>query len=229
MDEDGQHNPEAIVDLHASALRFKSDLVYAELPPPSTHGWQRNFTSNLVKRHILPRVSDEKLQYFSSYRLILGEVARSVAAYVTSDVYLDIALSWVAREIRTCKIVSRGELRANSTYTRRKLIGHLIRLVLSSGTKPLRIGSLIGFISFLVGFLGALGVIFGKVSYGIEPVGWTSLASIVLIIGGLNLLILGIISEYIGIIVRTAIGRPVYVITNDRINGPLFRDGSQDL
>jgi undecaprenyl-phosphate 4-deoxy-4-formamido-L-arabinose transferase len=45
-----------------------------------------------------------------------------------------------------------------------------------------------------------------------------------LIIGGFILLVLGIIAEYVGLLVRTAIGRPLYVITNDRADGPLYRD-----
>jgi hypothetical protein len=48
--------------------------------------------------------------------------------------------------------------------------------------------------------------------------------SLLLAIGGLILLVLGIIAEYVGLLVRTAIGRPLYVIVNDRLSGPLFRE-----
>jgi hypothetical protein len=63
-----------------------------------------------------------------------------------------------------------------------------------------------------------------KLWYGFDVVGWASMFSLLLIIGGFILLVLGIIAEYVGLLVRTAIGRPLYVITNDRADGPLYRD-----
>jgi len=54
--------------------------------------------------------------------------------------------------------------------------------------------------------------------------GWTSLVVIVLLLGGMNLLALGIVAEYVGAAVRMAMGKPLYLITSDPSTGPLYRD-----
>ncbi|NBO56919.1 MAG: hypothetical protein EBU84_20520 [Actinobacteria bacterium] len=52
--------------------------------------------------------------------------------------------------------------------------------------------------------------------------GWASLFSLVLVVGGLILLILGILAEYLGVVVRTSLGRPIYVIGDDPVLGPQY-------
>ena len=81
---------------------------------------------------------------FNSYRLILGEVARSVAAYAGPGIYLDVAISWVARRSVTCPMPMRDEGARPSGYDARRLLSHFWRLVLSSGTRPLRWVSALG-------------------------------------------------------------------------------------
>ena len=54
--------------------------------------------------------------------------------------------------------------------------------------------------------------------------GWTSLTVIVLLLGGLNLLAIGVVAEYVGAAVRMAMGKPLYLMTTDPSTGPLHRD-----
>lgn len=224
IDEDGQHDPSAIPGMLDCALATKADLVYghpANLPP---HGFLRNFASRLTKKVVLPFLTGGRLQYFSSYRLVLGEAGRSLAAFASNDVYFDIALSWVTRTAVTHEVQMRDERRTESGYSKRSLMSHFIRLVLSAGTRPLRIASVLGGGTFIVGLLMAGAVVVGKIWFGFTVVGWASMFSLLLMIGGLILLVLGIIAEYVGLLVRTAIGRPSYVIINDRATGPLYRE-----
>jgi undecaprenyl-phosphate 4-deoxy-4-formamido-L-arabinose transferase len=87
----------------------------------------------------------------------------------------------------------------------------------------LRIASFFGFSFFFLGLSLAVAVVVAKVFYTFNAAGWASLVSLILVLGGVVLLVLGIIAEYVGVLVRAAIGRPVYVITNDRQSGPLYR------
>jgi hypothetical protein len=87
----------------------------------------------------------------------------------------------------------------------------------------LRVISAIGVVAFAAGVIGALTVALGKY-LGDYPVGgWASLFSLVLILGGAILLALGIIAEYLGVLVRRSIGLPLYVIGNDPHQGPLHK------
>lgn len=53
--------------------------------------------------------------------------------------------------------------------------------------------------------------------------GWTSLTVIVLVLGGANLLAIGVVAEYVGAAVRMAMGKPLYLIISDPSTGPLHR------
>lgn len=224
MDEDGQHNPKDIFALLERALHLRVDLVYAKPRKIPAHGFVRNLASRLTKRAVLPLLLGRRVQYFSSFRLILGETARSLAAYASNDVYLDVALSWVCQQAESVLVDFRNEGRAESGYSFKALNSHLLRLILSSGTRPLRLASLVGVTAFILGLMFAVVVVFRKVLFGFEVVGWASLFSLVLVIGGLILLVLGVIAEYVGLLVRSATGRPLYVIANDREAGPLSRN-----
>lgn len=224
MDEDGQHDPVSIPGMLKCALSTKSDLVYGRAINRLPHSHLRNLASRLTKSYLLPLLTGGKAHYFSSFRLMLGEIGRSLAAFASNDVYLDVALSWVARFATTHDVITRKEKREFSGYSLRSLTNHFVRLVLSAGTRPLRVASVIGGSSFVAGLVVAVMVAVGKVWYGFNVVGWASMVSLLLTIGGLILLVLGIIAEYVGLLVRTAIGRPLYVIINDRATGPLYRD-----
>ena len=224
IDEDGQHDPASISTLLEVALNSQSDLVYARSLEREPHSWIRNLGSRITKQRLLPLVLGKKIPYFSSYRLMLGEVGRSLAAFATMDVYLDVALSWVVHQVGIADVVFRPEGRAKSGYSARSLSRHLLRLILTSGTRPLRIASVVGVGTFILGLILSTVITIRKVLFGFEVVGWASLFSLVLVIGGLILFVLGVIAEYIGLLVRSAIGQPLYLIVNDRNLGPLSKD-----
>ena len=84
--------------------------------------------------------------------------------------------------------------------------------------------SLGGFVAALAGVILAVVLLVEKLLGNIRVAGWTSLTVIVLLLGGLSLLALGIVAEYVGVAVRMAMGRPLYLITSDPAAGPLHRD-----
>ena len=224
MDEDGQHNPASIGALIDTALRCESPLVYGRESNREPHSFIRNTMSKLVKRLVLPLIVGKKnFSYFSSFRLMTGEVARTVGAFAQQGAYLDVALSWVARTSAVCDVNFRNELRPQSGYTTKKLLAHFLRLVVSSGTRPLRLITALGVLSFIAGVIGTIIVLFGKYVAGYPSQGWASLFSLVLILGGAILLALGVIAEYMGVLVRRSIGLPLYVIGNDAQFGPLYK------
>jgi glycosyltransferase involved in cell wall biosynthesis len=224
MDEDGQHNPASIGALIDTALLNESPLVYGRENNREPHGFFRNVTSKIVKQSVLPLlINNKNLKYFSSFRLMTGEVARTVGAFAQHGAYLDIALSWIVHTSAVCNVSFRNELRPQSGYNTKKLISHFLRLVVSSGTRPLRLITALGLLSFVSGLIGAVIVTVGKYVAGYTSNGWASLFSLLLILGGAILLALGVIAEYVGVLVRRSIGLPLYVIGNDTHTGPLHK------
>ena len=223
IDEDGQQNPDDIPRMLDAAREQGAQLVYAKPNNSPPHGKLRNTASRITKGPISRLLTGGEVQSFNSFRLILGETGRTLAAYVGHGVYLDVALLWIVRKSATCEVHLRDENTRLSGYNRKSLMSHFWRLVLSSGTRLLRIASVVGVLSFVVGVLLAFAVGFGKIYLDYPVTGWASMFIALLLFGGSILLFIGIIAEYIGLLVRTSIGKPLYVIGSDPQKSSLER------
>lgn len=223
IDEDGQHNPVQIGLLIDAALEKQVPLVYAEATNAAPHGPLRNAASRGAKWLVARLAGSRAAVEYQSFRLIVGEVGRSVAAYAGSGVYLDVALGWVAAGSTTAPVELRSEGGRASGYSTRKLIGHFWRLILSSGTRGLRIVSLAGVLFAIAGVVLAIVFVIERVTNGNLPAGFTSLMVVLLVTSGAVLFSLGIIAEYLGVAVNMAMGKPPYLIVSDPDRGPLGR------
>lgn len=227
LDEDGQHDPAYIAIMLDRALREKADVVYAKPTNAPPHGAVRNAASRLSKRFLEAVFGGSDAENFNSYRLILGEIGRSVAAYAGTGVYLDVALGWVASRIVTAPVELREEGDRRSGYSYRRLMGHFWRMILTSGTKGLRLVTAVGVLFFVGGGIYAIVLISMRLASGDIPEGWTSLMVIAAVGTGIILMSLGIVAEYVGVAVNMALGKPSYLIVRDPESGPLGQRGSQ--
>jgi len=224
MDEDGQHDPEAIGALLDTAMTEQADVVYARPSNEPPHGAVRNAASRGAKWLVDRLAKGADTEAFNSFRLVIGEVARSVAAYAGPGIYLDVAIAWVANRTATCPVEMRSEGDRPSGYTLRRLVSHFWRLVLSSGTRPLRWVSALGAGAVLLAPVIALALIIGRASGRWQAPGWTSTMVLLMIATGVILFSLGVIAEYVGLAVNMAMGKPLYLPVRDRREGPLGRD-----
>ena len=221
IDEDGQHDPAYLGAMLDRAVAERADVVYAAPVNPAPHGLLRNVASRQAKGSMLLLTGNRQVSDFHSYRLVLGEIARSVAAYAGPGVYLDLALGWVARRVSTCPVRLRSEGGRPSGYRLRTLMSHYWRMVLTGGTRLLRIVALVGFVLATLGFVLAVAIVWMRFADSIEVEGWTSLAVVSLISSGFILFALGVVAEYVGVAVNMAMGKPLYVIVGDGHDGPL--------
>ncbi len=219
LDEDGQHNPADIGRLLSQALKEEVQLVYARPQNPAPHGPLRNLFSRLAKGLFFNLAGDRSIGPFHSFRLIDGEIARSLAAYCANNVYLDVALSWVVARAAHCPVDLRDERGRPSGYTYAKLLSHFWRLLIASGTKPLRLIALLGGISILVGVGISFYAIFEKLHSRIPVQGWTSLIIVLCLFCGVILFSLAVLAEYLGVVVNMAMGKPLYLIVSKPASG----------
>ena len=223
MDEDGQHDPADIGAFLDVALRQGSQLVYADPVNQPPHHMARNISSRLVKWVFSTFLTGSNEGTFQSYRMVLGEIGRSVAAYAGSGVYLDVAMGWVAGPPASCPVRLRNEGDRHSGYSTRRLLSHFWRLALSSGTHALRMVSGLGVLFALGGVAYAGYLVVVRLISDETPDGWTSTMVLVLVSTGAILFSLGIIAEYVGVAVNMAMGKPLYLIVGDPSDGPLGR------
>jgi glycosyltransferase involved in cell wall biosynthesis len=220
IDEDGQHNPADIPRLLDTALDEQVPLVYGDGTNPAPHSRARNSASRFARWLATTALTSDQMGRYTSYRLIVGELGRAVAAYGGQDIYLDVALSWVVSSSSSCPVVLRDEGR-KSGYRYRTLVSHFMRLVVTSGTRPLRVVAVAGVAASVLGFALSLYLIYARIVNDITVTGWTSVTVTVLILSGAVLMSVGVIAEYIGVAVRMAMGRPPYLIVRDPQQGPL--------
>jgi len=223
LDEDGQFDPNDIGRLLDVALARHAPLVYGSPTNSPPHGRARNFLSRSAKATGTRLLTDGSLPRFSSFRLLLGELGRGVAAYAGPGVYLDVALSWVFTSSALCPVEFRSIHDRPSGYSARKLLSHFLQLVITSGTRPLRLVSLSGLVVAVAGVVVAIVLVIGRLLGHFAVPGWTSVTVLVLLLGGANLFALGVIAEYVGAAVRMALGKPLYLIISDPSTSPLHR------
>ena len=228
MDEDGQHDPRYLGDMLDVAMAKAAALVYSRSTNEAPHGFARNLASRWSKRVISSVSSDPNVTVYQSYRFILGEVARTVSAYAGANVYLDVALGWITSRVAQCDVVLREEGGRASGYSPRKLLSHFWKMFVTSGTRGLRLVSIIGALLATIGVVFAIVVLVGRLfNFIVEP-GWASLMIVIIFASGAILFSMGVIAEYIGVSVNLAMGRPAYVILSDTATGPLARPRRTD-
>lgn len=222
LDEDGQHDPVAIGSMLDVAMAERAPLVYAAPVNPPPHSAFRNLASTLAHR-AGRALGAGTLKDFHSYRLVLGEVGRGVAAYCGESVFLDVALTWVVRRSATCPVVMREERGRPSGYSTRRLASHFWRLVLTSGTRPLRLVALFGALLSIGALIVLAWVLIARFTTEAPVQGWTSVMVVLLVTSGATLFSLGVVAEYLGIAARSAMGKPLYLVVTDSADGPLGR------
>jgi glycosyltransferase involved in cell wall biosynthesis len=212
MDEDGQQDPRDIAALLQAALTDRLQLVYARPSNPPPHGFVRNTLSSGAKRVARFILGNESIGYFNSFRLIDGEIARSLAAYCGSGVFLDVALFWITAKAGHCPVTLRAEMDRPSGYSLRKLLKHFWQLLLTSGTRPLRLITILGFCSLLLATAITAYALWVKFHLEAQVQGWTSLVIVVAFFSGAILTSLGVIAEYLAVTMTILMGRPLYVV-----------------
>lgn len=213
IDEDGQQNPADIGTMLDCALRASLQLVYAEPANPPPHGWLRNFSSRTAKAISSGLLGNRSIGRFNSFRLVDGEIARTLAAYCGNGVYLDVGLYWIAGRIGHCPIHLRNELGRPSGYSYLKLIGHFWSLVLTTGTRPLRFITVMGIFSIVLAVAIAAYALYGKLVGQVPVQGWASLTIVVAFFSGSILAALGVIAEYLAVTMGIVMGKPLYVVS----------------
>lgn len=139
-------------------------------------------------------VIDEIIQYKNAYPYLLGLVLRTT------------------RNIACIQTNHRKRLEGTSGYSFRRLLGLWVNGFTAFSVKPLELGIVMGVICALAGFVCAVTVIIRKFMGYTTMLGWSSTISIILVIGGMILVMLGLIGEYIGRIYISINNAPQYVI-----------------
>lgn len=211
MDDDLEHPPEAIPSLLAAG-DVDHPLVYGVFEK-RTHAAYRNWSSELMRR-MLKRAFPDLNEDYCSFRAIHAPLAKQLDRFGLNRPYIDGMLSWLTSSTRSVSVPHEQRQHGESTYTMRKLLSHAANIFVTFSYLPLRIATFGGAGLASISFLYLLYVIYGKLSGHITNPGYASLMSVVLFACGIQLLILGVVGEYVGRLMGATFRRPVYQVEN---------------
>jgi hypothetical protein len=125
-----------------------------------------------------------------------------------------VALTWVVGRTAYQQVEFRPELRVDgdkSGYNLRRLISRFRRLVVTSGTRPLRLVAVLGFLAAAAGIITAAVTLALRLFGDVRAEGWASVMIAISIFSGLILMALGVIAGYLSVAISMASGRPPYL------------------
>jgi len=223
LDDDGQNPPDEAVRLWQHARETGLDIVYGDYAVKQHSAW-RNAGSWLTNRMTDAALDKPAGFYLSSFRCVSAFVARQVVGYSGPYPYIDGLILQVTQRIGS--ITVRHELRraGRSGYTLRRLIRLWLSAWLNFSLLPLRLATMLGFATALAGLVAFAIVVALYLSNRGPAYGWGWVMASLLVFSGTQLVMLGLIGEYLGRTFLTVNQRPQSavreVVTNvDRTAG----------
>jgi len=211
LDDDGQNPPAEGVRLWQHAVRERLDVVFGHYQVKQHSLW-RNLGSWLTTQMTNWAIDKPHGFYLSSFRCVSGFVVRQVTAYSGPYPYLDGLLLQVTQKIGSLSVRHEPRRGSVSGYTLRRLVRLWLSAWLNFSVLPLRLATLVGLCTAATGLVG-LGVVVWLWYENRGPAyGFGLLMASVLIFSGTQLVMLGVIGEYLGRMFLTVNQRPQSVV-----------------
>ena len=215
LDEDLQHNPEFIHQMLYKAVSESNDIVYANSSESIHNSFLRDYSSKFIKLLLSKVTGNKSIVYYNSFRVIRGSIGRVASAVSIDQTYFDVALSWFTQRVSTIELPLKDMrfIKTNkSGYSFSSLFSHARRLIQTSNIKILRLSITLGFMLMLIGLIGAIFVFVERIYFPelIDVQGWASLIITILIIGGFNSFLLGLVLENVAILLMQSHGKPKF-------------------
>ncbi len=210
MDGDLQDPPEEIPKLYK---KFKEgyDLVY---------GIREERQDNIFKK-ITSYLFWGILRRFSGVNIPQGQTMLRIMSKRMVDVikkmreharFIHGMMAWAGFTVSTLKVKHSPRFKGRTKYNIPRMFKLAFHAVTSFSIVPLRLASYIGFISSLISLIVGIYFIFRKIFFGIPVLGYASIIVSVFFVGGIQLLVLGILGEYLGRTYQEVQKRPLYVV-----------------
>lgn len=210
MDDDGETPPESMLELVAK-IDEGYDVVYATYPA-NNHSLFRRLGSkvnDLMARWLLGKPKGLEL---TSYVVCRRFVVEQILRHQTPFPYTSGQILATTKRICSVEVAHGMRIQGSSGYSIRKLLSLWLNGFTAFSVKPLRVASIMGIIVACIGLIAAIFVIVRAIVAGVGVQGWASTMSIILLLGGAVLFVLGMAGEYIGRIYMTMNNIPEFII-----------------
>ncbi|MCI8529638.1 MAG: glycosyltransferase family 2 protein [Lachnospiraceae bacterium] len=215
LDDDGQ-TPADEVDKLLAKLEEGYDAVYAQYDHKQ-HSTFRNMGSKINERMTRIMLGKPPALYLSSYFAVKRFVVEDMIRYENSYPYVIGLVLRATKHIANVPVNHRERESGTSGYNLKKLVALWFNGFTAFSVKPLRIATAVGAFSAFAGFLYGIYTIVKRLLNPAVPMGFSSTMSAIVFFGGMIMLMLGLIGEYIGRIYISLNNSPQYVI-REKIN-----------
>ena len=222
LDDDGQNPPAEAVRLWQHAVQHNLDVVFGHYEVKQ-HSLFRNAGSWLTNRMTDWALDKPHGFYLSSFRCVSGFVTRQVADYRGPYPYLDGLLLQITQRIGSINVRHDARRAGRSGYTLRRLVRLWLSAWLNFSLLPLRGATMIGLLTATAGLAAFAVVVWLWVIDRGPAYGWGWVMATVLVFSGTQLVMLGLIGEYLGRMFLTVNQRPQAVVRevlSNRSQGP---------
>ena len=211
-DDDGQTPIETVFEFYEHMQEGGYDVVCADYHGRGKRSAFRrlgSWANNEMSRMFMDKPADLKLSvYFLAKRFVVEEMVRYTNAYP----HMEGLLIRTTRNIGNVQVDQKERESGSSGYNLHKLLSTWVNGLTTFSIKPLRIAMILGVLFAVIGFVTIIVLVIMKLTRSDIAIGWTSMIATNLLTGGMVMLMLGVIGEYIGRIYLSLNQNPQYVI-----------------
>ena len=211
IDADLQHPPTLIPDM-IKLWEQGYDDVYAKRKTRGKESWLRKRLSLQFYKILQSSSRFDVLQNVGDFRLLDRSCINALKKMRESERYTKGMYCWIGFKKKEIEFVQGDRVAGESSWNYRGLFSLAIDGITSFTNAPLRISAIVGFVVSMFAFLYMIYVFFKALIYGDPVQGYPTLVILILFLGGIQLLSLGIIGEYIGRIYNETKNRPDYIV-----------------
>jgi len=215
MDGDGQDPPELI-----PALLTKSkegfEVVYAKRKKRKGESFLKKLTAKLFYRFLANITQIEIPLDTGDFRLIHRKVQKVLLNMPEQHKYLRGQIAWIGFNSTFVEYDREERMGGNTKFTYGKMMRFATDGISGFSNWPLKVATMLGFAVSGIAFMLIVYSLYQKF-FGFTEVGWTSLHISVLFLGGVQLLGIGILGEYLGRVSENVKNRPTYIVKNSNI------------
>lgn len=216
MDADLQHPPHLVLEMLKYWEEGYQD-VYARRNSRETDSWLRRKLSTAYYRLLQKASRTEVLQNVGDFRLLDRKCIDALKSMRETERYTKGMYCWIGFKKKEIEFEPAERVAGKSTFNYGRLVGLAIEGFTSYTTAPLRISTITGIIVSLMSFILLLFYLVKAIIWGDTVQGFPTLITVILFLGGVQLLSLGIIGEYLGRVFNETKKRPVYIVDDSNI------------
>ncbi|MFO7636471.1 MAG: glycosyltransferase family 2 protein [Clostridia bacterium] len=216
MDADLQDPPETI-PLMIEKFLEGYDVVYAVRTKREGETFFKKLTARLFYRFLKAMCSIDIPVDTGDFRLLGRRVVNVMKNLTERNRYVRGLVAWVGFNQAKVEYTREKRFAGKTKYPLRKMLQLSVDGITSFSTKPLKLSINIGIFMAFAGFLYAVYVVIMRLAGSTMQTGWASTVVLILVVGGIQLIMLGIIGEYIARIFDESKNRPLYII-KDKVN-----------